>query len=132
MKRSTIIAYSMLIILALSLQGCGDNGGSSDNPPDIGGQSKKDHTAEYTGDSYTGSITQAVINEDLAISAVSGVVQAVEENDYLFPIQPAGEYPTSSQPLGAIDFINCYDYVVITKSVTTNTINGVLFGMYPT
>ncbi|MEW8660207.1 MAG: hypothetical protein AB2603_17990 [Candidatus Thiodiazotropha endolucinida] len=38
MKRSTIIASSVLLILALSLQGCGDNGGSSGNPPDIGGQ----------------------------------------------------------------------------------------------
>ncbi|MCG8046042.1 MAG: hypothetical protein N0C89_12210 [Candidatus Thiodiazotropha endolucinida] len=132
MKRSTIIAYSVLFILALSLQGCGDNGGSSGNPPDIGGQFNKDPTAEYTAYSYAGGKTQTVINEDLSISAVSGIVQAVDENDYLFPMQPAGEFPTSSQPLRTIDFINCHDYVVITKSVTTNPINGVLFGMYPT
>lgn len=44
----------------------------------------------------------------------------------------AKEFPTSSQPLRTIDFINCHDYVVITKSVTTNPISGVLFGMYPT
>ncbi|MCG8045821.1 MAG: hypothetical protein N0E48_09180, partial [Candidatus Thiodiazotropha endolucinida] len=54
MKRSTIIAYSVLFILALSLQGCGDNGGSSGNPPDIGGQFNKDPTAEYTAYSYAG------------------------------------------------------------------------------
>ncbi|MEW8648482.1 MAG: hypothetical protein AB2563_20520 [Candidatus Thiodiazotropha endolucinida] len=73
-KRSTIIAYLVLFILALSLQGCGDNGGSSGNPPDIGGQSNKDPTAEYTAYSYAGGKTQTVINEDLAISAVSGVL----------------------------------------------------------
>ncbi|MCU7943898.1 MAG: hypothetical protein KZQ87_14565 [Candidatus Thiodiazotropha sp. (ex Cardiolucina cf. quadrata)] len=132
MKRSMIIVNPVLLILALSLQGCGDDGGASDNPSDIGGQSNKDHTAEYSAHSYSGSKIQTVINEYLAISAVSGIVQAVEENDYLFPMQPAGEFPTSSQPLGTIDFINCHDYVVITKSVTANTINGVLFGMYPT
>ncbi|MBW9267811.1 MAG: hypothetical protein K1563_16415 [Candidatus Thiodiazotropha sp. (ex. Lucinisca nassula)] len=71
MKRSTIIAYSVLFILALSLQGYGDNGDSSGNPPDIGGQFNKDHTAEYTAHSYTGSKTQTIINEDLTISAVS-------------------------------------------------------------
>ncbi|MES9826484.1 MAG: hypothetical protein ABW127_18845 [Candidatus Thiodiazotropha endolucinida] len=74
MKRSTIIAYLMPFILALSLQGCGDNGGTSGNPTDIGGQFNKDHTAEYTAHGYTGSKTQTVINEDFAISAVSGVL----------------------------------------------------------
>ncbi|MET0004616.1 MAG: hypothetical protein ABW087_13440 [Candidatus Thiodiazotropha sp.] len=72
MKRSTIIAYSVLFILALSHQGCGDNGSSSGNPPDIGDQFNKDHTAEYTAHSYTGSKTQTIINEDLALSTVSG------------------------------------------------------------
>ncbi|MEW8525501.1 MAG: hypothetical protein AB2552_20870 [Candidatus Thiodiazotropha endolucinida] len=121
MKRSTIIANPGLFILALSLQGCGGNGGSSGNPPDIGDQLTKDHTAEYTAHNYTGSKTQTVINEDLAISAVSGIVQTVEEYDYLFPMQPTEKFPTSSQPIGTIGFVSCYGYVVITKS-TTNTI----------
>ncbi|MES9814220.1 MAG: hypothetical protein ABW161_15620 [Candidatus Thiodiazotropha sp.] len=121
MKRSTIIANPVLFILALSLQGCGDNGGSSVNPPDIGDQLNKDHTAVYTAHNYTGSKNQTVINEDIAISAVSGVEQAVEENEYLIPIQPAEIFPTSSKPIGTIGFISCYDYAVITQSIT-NTI----------
>lgn len=100
MKDSTVIVCSMLFFFTLSMQGCGGSGGSSDNPTDAGDQTASDEVVDNASDNYTGSEDQAVIDEnnakDLAITAVSGIIHAVEESDYAFPMQSAGKNFISS------------------------------------
>ncbi|MCU7907048.1 MAG: hypothetical protein KZQ76_14655 [Candidatus Thiodiazotropha sp. (ex Epidulcina cf. delphinae)] len=69
-----------LIALLFLAQGCGGGGGSSDNPDD------------NASNAYTGSESQAVVDEanakDLAVTAASGAKRAVDEIGLVLPARP--------------------------------------------
>ncbi|MES9993795.1 MAG: hypothetical protein ABW098_17735 [Candidatus Thiodiazotropha sp.] len=86
MKRSAKL-WMLLLTILLIMQGCGGGGGSSDSP------NTTDNPLDTTSDGYSGSEDQAVVSDsnakDLAVSAASGVKQAVDENGITLPFQTA-------------------------------------------
>jgi hypothetical protein len=111
MKGFVKIIWFTLFTLSLSLQGCGGGGGSSDDTADTGdsGNNISDDTSTGDGD-YTGSESQAVVNEDnakdLAVASASGVKQAVDESGMMFISQPASKDPASSSGVAIMGVVD--------------------------
>ncbi|MCU7920993.1 MAG: hypothetical protein KZQ95_21935 [Candidatus Thiodiazotropha sp. (ex Epidulcina cf. delphinae)] len=110
MKDSALTLQVTVIILLLATQGCGGGGGSSDDPTDTGDPTNNDNQDDNTSNTYTGSETQAVVDEtsakDLAITAASGVKRAVDESGMVLPSQPAAAASKPTQtvvPMGTMD-----------------------------
>jgi hypothetical protein len=94
MKGYLKIFWPALFTLSISLQGCGGGGGSSDGPADSGDPTNSVSDNTSTGD-YSGSESQAVVNEDnakdLAVAAASGAKRAVDNDGVTFPMQTAAK-----------------------------------------
>ncbi|MCU7886399.1 MAG: hypothetical protein KZQ82_19600 [Candidatus Thiodiazotropha sp. (ex Lucinoma annulata)] len=122
MKESVNYLWMALLALQLTVQGCGGGGGSSDNPTDTGDPVNNDNPVDNTSNTYTGSESQAVVSEasaqDLAITAASGVKQAVDENGMQFPMQTAGR---SSKSYSAIHSIQPMVFIEPTEEMQQET-----------
>ncbi len=81
-KGAANLFWVAVILLVLAIQGCG-GGGSSDSPENIDNSINNDTTDSSAIDTYSGSDSQATVNEssakDLAIAVAAGVTQAVNE-----------------------------------------------------
>jgi hypothetical protein len=88
--------------LLLAIQGCGGGVGSSDDPGNTDDLVNNDTTTDSTGDSYSGTESQATIDQsnakDLAVAAASGVTQAVEEDGVSGPFSAPSTAARSIEP----------------------------------
>jgi hypothetical protein len=90
------------IILVSAIQGCGGGGGSSDTPTNTDSPSNNETTDTGTIDNYSGSESQATVDEtnakDLAVAAAAGVTQAVKEDGLDSPFSVSATAARSIEP----------------------------------
>ncbi|MEW8506895.1 MAG: hypothetical protein AB2598_09315 [Candidatus Thiodiazotropha sp.] len=90
------------IFLLLVMQGCGGGGGASDDPVNAGDQVDNNTTVDAADGNFTGTDSQATIDQsnakDLAIATVSGVTQAVEESGVSGPFSIPSTAARSIEP----------------------------------
>ncbi|MEL0584246.1 MAG: hypothetical protein AAES65_05105 [Candidatus Thiodiazotropha sp. (ex. Lucinoma kazani)] len=104
MKGFIKILWLVFFTLSLSLQGCGGGGGSSDDPTDTGDTINNISDDTNTIDvNYTGSESQAIVNEDnakdLAVAAASSVKQAVDADGAVLPMQTAAKQTSTTSSI---------------------------------
>jgi hypothetical protein len=100
--RFRFFLLSVSFSLLLAMQGCGGGGDSSNDPVNTDDSIDNDTTTDSTDNSYSGSGSQAIIDQanakDLAIAAASGVTQAVENDGVRGPFSAPTTAGRSIEP----------------------------------